>query len=123
MATAGHVTRNGAKGAVSYSSCKGQVLRYADSSTGVYKYRDFRDKIPDGVNPLRTSEPLIYVSSAMARLNAKRSTERLFEFTAMPIPMMESKEAQAVTPRAVFARCAVRSTTSCAAACGGGSTE
>lgn len=52
-----------------------------------HKYRDFRDKIPDGVNPLRTSEPLIYVSSAMARLNAKRSTERLFEFTAMPIPM------------------------------------
>ena len=90
-----------------------------------HKYRDFRDKIPDGVNPLRTSEPLIYVSSAMARLNAKRSTERLFDSPQCQYQcaMMESKEAQAVTPRAVFARCAVRSTTSCAAACGGGSTE
>ena len=26
--------------------------------------RDFRDKIPDGINPLRNSEPLIYVPSA-----------------------------------------------------------
>ena len=29
-----------------------------------HKYRDFRDKIPDGINPLRNSEPLIYVPSA-----------------------------------------------------------
>ena len=33
-------------------------------SAFVYEYRDFRGKIPDGINPLRNSEPLIYVPSA-----------------------------------------------------------
>ena len=46
------------------SCIRTQLTHSSMSSRVLEEYREFRGKIPDGINPLRNSKPLIYVPSA-----------------------------------------------------------
>ena len=47
------------------SCIRTQLMHSSMSSRVLEEYREFRGKIPDGINPLRNSKPLIYVPSAI----------------------------------------------------------